>query len=326
MLDTTVRHLKKNDMEWKIYRLTYKAESPIRIGTLSLGYVLRTRHYLTGRAMWGSASAKLTRVYQGMDYMEVGEFFKDSAIFSYFYPMVYEPAEKIYLPRFTDKGIFYADLPIEDFERSFVSSIGLTALVPESLTAEQGALHETEFLLPTNLDGIPVFFIGYLFLKKGRGAKDRGNGGKEKLIDWDKGEICLKGVLESLQVGGERKYGFGKITLYKSEEVKLEDKKMKLFNIEINPQKNTGGGQLLFEIPDSQPLFAHLLVEGTAPVKLKGDIEPLVGREWGEVIRSDGEKAIGAGQKITEARICWVPGSVLEEEKVLRIGRYGILE
>jgi hypothetical protein len=206
------------------------------------------------------------------------------------------------------------------FERLFIKSYGQTAVVPHSNTADDASLHESEFITPTVDDtesatSRPVYFVGYVFIRED--AQIDG-----EAVGWDCAAKNLKEIVSDIFVGGDRKYGWGRLRLEKERSGPAADAKA------FGHQLLLDGHYLKMRLFSGGSIPAHL--DANAGLKLKGDIEPLVGREWAEardnVRDSDGNVKTGAGQKISQARLCWVPGSVLREDKTLKIGPYGILE
>jgi len=122
-------------------------------------------------------------------------------------------------------------------------------------------------------------------------------------------EICVflkKDVLKLLFVGGERNYGFGKITL-ESSGFRLEDQRLfGKFTLELDADD---------PVIEIDTAFAHLELRGIElKQKLLGEVEPVVGLEWSDK---------GAGQSISRAIICTTPGSKISGKYVL--GEYGII-
>jgi hypothetical protein len=186
----------------KAYRLVYQAKSPIHIGWHTLGYIKLTRYYITGKNMWGAMTANLTRA-NGVpgisDYEKFGKLLKDNILLSYFYPALDLALPLI--PEYTNEGLKYGNCRASEFERLFIQSYGQTAVLPESNTAEDETLHESEYISPVvGNDQIPVYFVGYIFIHEGASY----NG---KLIKWEE----IKSALSELFIGGDRKYGWGKL-------------------------------------------------------------------------------------------------------------------
>jgi len=288
-------------MGWNLYRLVYQAKSPVHIGWHTLGYIKLTRYYITGKAIWGAFTANLTRAGEEKNieaYYKYGELLKEDVLLSYFYPAI-DPDIPL-LPKFTDVGLKYGDYTESEFESLFIKSYGQTAVLPDSNTAEDESLHESEFIAPcVGEEQSPVYFVGYILIKDGAKTKDN------ESVGWDSEDIKLKPILSEIFVGGDRKYGWGRLKLNSS------TPDSDIFGFKI---KST----LEVEIQSGKPIPAHLVINND--LKLKGDIEPLVGREWGE-----SNKKVGAGQKITNAEICWIPGSILMSEQKLMLNEYGLL-
>jgi len=289
-------------MEWKGYRLVYRALSPVHIGSYTLGYVNLTRRYITGRAMWGAMTANLART--GLDfgeYEKCGTLLKTKVLMSYFFPAL-EP-EKPFLPRFGENGLRYGtgstDMTAYQFEHRFVRSMGQTAIDTGTWSAEDQTLHESEYLIPSIQDGADfkwLLFVGYLFVNEDRIT-----------------EKVIRGAWSELFVGGDRKYGWGRLRL--DDETGITQNNS-LFNcVNISNCEETPK----FNVPKDSPVPAHVPVNER--VKLKGDIEPLLGLEY------DNKSRKGFGHQVSEnPMLCWVPGSVLQDHASLTLGPYGILE
>lgn len=302
-------------MDWKAYRLVYRAMAPIHLGWHTLGYIKLTRYYIPGKNMWGAMTANLTRTYgaEGTgDYEKFGDLLRKNILSSYFYPAI--NMNKPLLPHFKKCGLFYGAYAKENFEKLFVSSFGQTAILPQSNTAEDESLHESEYIAPAiDEEGKcnQVYFVGYLFIRDGASLDD----GKNIALE-DEG-ISIKTAIQELFVGGDMKYGWGRLKL--ANDPKSEGHQTKVFGYELIPK----GNGLCIKIPKDRPLPAHLDIE--SEIKVKGDIEPLVGRERGTVRDKDGKQISGPGQRISKAKACWVPGSVVAKEKILKVGEFGIL-
>ncbi len=283
-------------MTWTAYRVTLRLLAPMHIGWRKLGNLQQTRPYVTGRVLWGALTARLTRVLGSHDYKKMGEKVDEQLAFSYFYPFTSAESDEIDLakPVAIDPWPWGNDW--DKFAWTFLGSYASTAL-ENARNAEAGSLHETEFIAPyaRNLtpheDPIPVYLVGYIFQKE-----DYSIG-----YDWKE-----KDVLDRLQIGGERSYGWGRVRC-KGEPAKDKN----CFGYELVP---TGDHPQII-VPKGKELLAHTEAEGLEGVKT-GTIEPLVGRETG----SD----TGFGKNLSRARICWVPGSTITKEKTFQIQARGI--
>ncbi|HXF70256.1 MAG TPA: hypothetical protein VNK89_10670 [Thermoflexus sp.] len=276
----------------KIHRVVLRLRTPLHIGWMKLGNLQRTRPYITGKVLWGAFTARLTRDYPqlGGDYVAVGHRVNEELAFSYFYPTVGR-----------EVNLWPWDDP-DEFAWRYLNSYAATALDYSRNAAEEGTLHETEYIAPYTRDGAPVFLVGYIFEHDGC------------TLPWFK-------VLGRLQLGGERGYGWG--------QVDLEDK------------QDWDVGRPLFGQwyvrPDTWPprlapahrearLMAHALAADfndgerirRAVTGIAGRIEPLVGRET-----TAGDRF---GMHIGSAYICYAPGSRVKDPLTCQIGPFGIWE
>lgn len=295
-------------MSWKCYGLIYRVLSPVCIGSQRLGMIQRTYYYISGRVMWGAITATLTRtLYKensptAKDYHEVGELLKNSILPTYFFPTLNSNGSSPLTPKFTETGIHYGGLTPADFEKQFIGSFGQTAIKAQTLTAEDGSLHETEFISPKTGDkhNRQVYFVGHIFVKEG--VKHN-----YKSINWDSGDVKLGKVLSEIFVGGERTYGFGKLV--------LEKQILGIANDLFGYKLLLGDVRPKVAVTEDMPISAHAEVEGITISR--GDIEPVVGREWCE------ERG-GPGRRISNAKVCYIPGSVVEKTVIFEVGEYGI--
>jgi hypothetical protein len=285
-------------MAWKAYKLSYRALSPVHIGWHTLGYIKLTRHYITGKAMWGAMTANLTRALGSTGtsgYEKFGKLLKENIMVSYFYPAI--DHEKPLLPKFTSGGLNYGDHTSGQFERLFIKSYGQTAVLPDTNTAEDETLHESEFISPVVYEDEKqkaVYFVGYIFISDKAG------------YNWGQ----IKGAVSEIFVGGDRKYGWGRLLLDDEKTREVKDS-MVFGNTLVSDDKG-----LKIEIEKENSIPAHLGVNNE--LNLKGYIEPLVGMDF--------ENNKGFGQNVSKAEICWVPGSIAANGMTLRIGAYGMLE
>ncbi len=301
-------------MNWGAYKLAYRAAAPVHIGWHTLGYINLTRFYIPGKNIWGALTANFARMGKSGDphrsYREFGEIFREDILPSYFFPAI-DPDAPL-MPEYSENGLRYGGFSRYEFERLLIGSFGQTAVLPGSNTAEEGSLHESEFMVPVVERGKElerVYFVGYLFYKE-----DLRSGKKVKLMDR---EFDVPDVLSEIHVGGDRKYGWGKLVLDHFQTLK---EKEDFFGYEL---KLDGTAPKVI-VPESKPIPAHVPVEWG--LGFKGDIEPLVGREWGEGNSPKGdEKKSGFGQRISKAVLSWVPGSILLKKGTFHIGEYGIL-
>jgi len=262
-------------LEWRPYLVALRLISPMHIGWRKIGNVQQTRPYVSGRNIWGALTSRLVRDQGDSNYEAIGRSVDEELRFTYFYPS-FSP-EKIDIWPWGNSLDYYS----WNYLKSYVS----TAL--NDKTAEDSALHETEFISPRSRKGCPVYLVGYLFERE------------DCILRWKK-------ALEQLQLGGERGYGWGRTQI--NSEPKLSDK---CFDHDI--LKN--GSSPTIKMTTNACVLAHVLATST---NIKGCIEPLVGRITSE--RS------GFGGEISKANICWAPGSCIKKDSLFRIRPKGIWE
>lgn len=283
-------------MAWQCFRLICELLSPLHIGYHKVGNVQRTRYYIPARNLWAAATERLVRTGFGSDvlgkhaddYTAVGDWVNEHIAFTYFF--LHEDDALLY-PCYTGNGLCYGGLRQHKFERRYLAAHVATALDPATTSAEAASLHEVEFIVPVNQDGARTRISGWVFLRDAALVS-----GEAKWHSW----------LRDLQVGGERRYGFGRLRLAGKPDAvgSLEDYAVML-----------EGDRPTIRVDRDKPLWAHTPVRG---VNGRGIMEPLVGRQTTGSARF--------GQELTKARICWAPGSVCESSQRFDIAANGIWE
>jgi hypothetical protein len=315
-------------MAWRVYRTEFHPRTPTHVGFLALGFIQRTRLYIPGRTLWGAVTARLCRaLYDQPDtgaYRLVGTVVKEALRFTYIYPFW---EGKTFIPRYGEGGLLYGPetgfVTASEFEGVLVGGYGSTAINPFLSAAEEGSLHEIETLLPRTRSGARVAFVGYLLACERR-AEDIEVRPSDEGISVSNGMRTVDlgpDVLEIIQVGGERCYGYGRAP----GEVRLSQNPL----WDCYPVDGSKREPLL-TISKGQPVPAHLNI-GVVDFKGAGDLEPLVGREWDnpEDARTAGR---GAGRRLRTygagRGVYWTPGSVHQgpEPVQVRVGYYGLLE
>jgi len=260
-------------MAWTLYTAIYELRSPLHIGYHKIGNVQRTRYYIPARNLWGAVTEALTRrsfstpdAPQG-DYQQIGEWVKTHCAFGYWF--IQENGQLLY-PHYEEGKLKYGHLTASDFERRYLDAHVTTALDPSTTSAEEGSLHEVEFIAPYNRDGMRTQVGGWVFLDETA----------QVVLDW-----CQ--WLGDLQIGGERRYGFGMLRLVKMESV-------------TESQIDLTGTRPRQYVPKGAPLLAHTVIASS--IRVRGQIEPLVGRMTSQ--------SHAFGSNLTAGIICWTPGSV----------------
>jgi len=284
-------------MSYTIYQIILRLHSPLHIGYREVGYLRRTRSYVSGRALRGALVNRVGRNQNirgeepGDPFRAVSKTFAQYLTFTYFYP-----ALKV-------KDKWEAQFPWEDeagFRRRFLSSYVSTALTYPQQTAAEGLLHEIEFISPHTLDtGEPVYLMGYVFVQEERLKREK--------YDW-------VGAMRRLQLGGERGYGWGDARLAR-EPAQVTDR---LFGLHVEEAVKTDEKWPILTLKENEAVLAHTFAPNAG---LSGPLEPMVGREW-RADNNDSRKHIG--QHLAYNGVCFAPGSqtLQASEFILEEGGY----
>jgi hypothetical protein len=289
-------------MAWQAYRWIWRLESPLHVGLAPAGFLNRTRLYIPARTMWGALTAALARQTASgaqPDYAGTGEKLRKQARFSYLYP-----AERTgdgqwlaWIPRYEEgQGLYWqredgkCRLSVWQLRRRLLSTYPATAIDPVSHTAAEGTLREVEYVLPRWRDtATPVAFVGYVFLQNDIDPYGLKYGLKE---------------LDQVWIGGEVRYGFGRLRLLQLNGDDSWQPAEDCFSISLDPQ---GDDPIL---QDPQFVYAHTMAEGE-PVKC-GAWEMVLGWNQDELDYS------------TCADSCWAPGSRAKDNVRLCVTESGL--
>lgn len=267
-------------MAWSFYRVSLRIVSPIHIGWRKTDNLQQTRPYVLAKTMWGALTARLARDKGNFNYEEIGHKVAENLRFTYFYPTT--------KPHKTDiKDIKIDIFPwenIDDFSWKYLNSSQNTAL--NQKTAEEGSLHETEYISPKTRTGDCVYLLGYIFEK---GACD---------LQW-------RDSLNKIQLGGERGYGWGRVETV--DIFKLNEECFEGCTVDISQDSP------IINVKKNKCVLAHTLA---IDLDLNGVIEPFVGRET--------SKKESFGGKFSNAEICWLPGSIMKDNKKFEIMPTGL--
>jgi len=275
-------------MSWAMYRWVWQLGSPLHIGTTPAGSLNRTRLYVPARALWGALTAEIARRHSSNfpNYADIGKKLQQNPRLSYLFPAEQEGGEwKAWLPRYQEgKGLVWQredddnkvdPIPDCQFRQRLLDTRPGTAIAPGSGTAEEGSLREFEYIMPywRPNDGQsrsqPVAFVGYVFLKD---LTSQGEREEEKEKD-ELETACeiLTGAQEirELFIGGEIRYGFGRLILIPCSEQGPWEQTAQCFGYNVNLDSAVS-----IQLPEY--LLAHSL---DADVEA-GDREVLFGWDW----------------------------------------------
>jgi len=298
-------------MSWRLFKWTFRLKSPLYVGFHKVMHFYRTRPYVPGKPLWGALTAKLTPLLELNNYRIVGDFLKKVIRPSYLY-LCKEDNDKgeLYYPKYTENGLMFCLLSQYEFEKRFISSMASTAIEAQSLTAEEGMLHEVEFISPYTIDdGKPVFLSGFIWVRE-FSENDISLSIRDKvIITYNGTKVEFKDQLANrLQLGGERKYGFGLVELKEFSEINNNG-----FD-ELPGTWSEKNDEVCIYLNKDNPIWSHLLHFND--LKIKGNFEPLVGRDW--------NAETGAGKKLEQFGLCWSPGSILCEDRTFKVDESGI--
>lgn len=285
-------------MTWTLHRWIWRLKAPLFVGMPPAGTLNRCRLYLPARALHGALAAEIARSRCGESFPDYGKIGWELALhcrFTYLYPAE-KSGEKIlaWIPKYeVRKGCrWYREsngegLSNRDFRRRLLNSRSGTTIAPETDSAYEGTLRETECINPWWRDASnpqaepkPVFLLGYVFL--------RNNGFRRQLSN-----------IDNLFVGGDTRYGLGEVSLVKWDDLPAD---ALIFGKHVN---------LSNEHPEicSDFVWGHVPINGHTPNdEMRGTKELLGGWEIANPWKGC---------------LTWVPGSSLKGQAFWAIDSYG---
>ncbi len=282
-------------MPWTYYRIIFRLKSPLHVGYRKVGNLMQTRPYVPGKLLWAALTARLVRDAgrgaEGRAYREIGRQIREHFRFGYLWPSLDRKR-----PCFPWK--------CDAFDYLFLGSYASTALNYSREAAEEGTLHETEFIAPHTRTDEPVFLVGDLWVKTTL---------PDDLADWER-------ALGQIRLGGERGYGWGRVRLERLEmERPTNQEQVDRGTTTAGHQWEARDDRIVITVPKGSHLTAHAIAAGDGAVGgLTGPVEPLVGWERKE----DGR--YGLSEKV---RVAYAPGSRVSEmitEITVCVGEHGV--
>lgn len=223
---------------WNAYQIVFRLLSPLHIGYKKMENIQYTRRYVPAKTVWGALTAAIAKMLNDRDYKKIGDAIKGNLRFSYFFLAENENGSKPLIPKYTSEGMKFGDYPKIEFEMRFLDSYASTAILPDFNSAEEESLHEIEIL--TSYDKVnekPVFLVGYIFEKK------NGDGN----YNWQE-------ALKHVQIGGERKYGFGRLELVSCKLVNHTEKIFERFEFKLNEVNP------IIKLSSDNPFLGHVVI------------------------------------------------------------------
>ncbi len=245
------------------YRIIFKLNSPLHTGHRKIGNLMQTRSYVPGKNLWAAITARITRDNGSNNYKKTGKEINEKFRFSYFWPAISPDNTEVkkwddLTTYFTFDVHDYSNLskiyPVKKdsnkkpFDYLFLGSYASTSLNYERYGAEEGSLHEVEFISPVTRDKRQVYLVGSIWVKDSL---------SDDIKNWKKS-------IKIISIGGEQKYGWGRLELIECNEA------------QSNPLFKPGLDYFEWE----GYLPAHIDSDGTK--ELQGSLEPLVGWETKE--------------------------------------------
>ena len=190
-------------MTW--YKLIFKQNQPIHIGSTKWGVVKETDLFISGQTMWGA----LTNAH----YQKNGTYDENKfKTISNFFPSL--DGEIILKPSYENGEFYLGNVSEEEFRAYFVDTYVQTAIEPVSRKAKNESLHEIDFILP-------------------RPKKDFQGIEKLELL---KNQLYWVGIIKTddnflkkgfkIYVGSDVRYGYGELELVDVKPLAEEDKKI----------------------------------------------------------------------------------------------------
>ncbi|MGH2332406.1 hypothetical protein [Thermoanaerobacter mathranii] len=215
------------------FKLIFKQNQPIHIGSVKWGVINETEIFIPGWTMWGALTNQFLRTIGFRKIESAKKFFEK---ITNFYPVIGNEEEVNFNPLFPgyNKGDFYLGDYLEGkFKFEFVDTLVSTAIEPLLRSAKDESLHEFEYILPkSKLDldnrSKQLYWVGLIGFEEEaikdinslitNGNNDQGikendkNDENKKNGDKDYNDFLLD-VFSKVYIGGDIKYGFGKLEL-----------------------------------------------------------------------------------------------------------------
>jgi len=167
-------------VSWTLFRWTWRLESSLFVGAPPAGSLNRCRLYVPSRALWGALTAELARRRENgfPRYETEGTTLHKNARFTYLFPAECDRKHwRAWLPRYEERdGLVWRredrpdgkhDLTNRQMRLRLLDARPGTAIDPDSDSAEEGSLRETECVLPQwRNNESPVAFVGYVLLQQ----------------------------------------------------------------------------------------------------------------------------------------------------------------
>ncbi|RDV81259.1 RAMP superfamily CRISPR-associated protein [Ammonifex thiophilus] len=302
-------------MNWTAYEVILRLETPLHIGWRRVGNLWQTRPYILPHQLLAALAARCAEWDVGGNedgspnpYVQKLEWLRKRMRFSYFFPTLERDPQGCYLPYYDERGNLkwkcgkceppeLSELSAEEFDYLFLDAVMRTAIDHDRSAVQEGQLFAFEYVRPRcrewpgGAEGKEVYFGGYVFLSEEL---------SKELKKQVSAEESLARLLDRLQVGGERKYGWGLIRVSEKDLRGLPGEKIELYGRrEITVQLES---ELYVTVEKDVGIPAHVLLQGVKD-KIAGQVEVVLMRST----RSEGDKTF-YGKEVL-GKPCYRPGS-----------------
>ncbi|MBN2533560.1 MAG: hypothetical protein JXB88_11735 [Spirochaetales bacterium] len=277
----------KHSQLWNTFKIVFRLLSPLHIGYKKMRNIQYTRRYVPAKTLWGALTAATARTQNSREYNAIGGSLKRNLRFSYFYLSESRSGSNPLIPDY-NKCLKFGGYSKVEFERKFLDSYASTALSPDYNSAKEESLHEIEILTHYIKDtASPIFLTGYIFEKQNT----------DNPYPW-------QDALKLLQIGGERKYGFGRTESIAPEQIKNTEKLFDMFKFtlnELNPK---------IIVTRAYPFPGHVVISQNKSIhggQNKNDSEKITGETEILVFRETSE-ANKFGSDVSDPVVTYCPG------------------
>ena len=276
------------------YKVVLKLLSPLHIGERKIGNLMQTRDYVPGRLIISALTATIAKKIAGESVDDdliknIGSKLRELLAVEYFWPTANDLNENPW------------EIEQEEFDYLFKFSYASQAIDFSKNSTEQDTLHEVEYIGPHTRDGDQVYLIGTIWILDSHNKLEQND--VKLIIKGFQKEFSLKNLLDAVQIGGERNYGWGKVKVEKLEK-------------NINSKNENCNGRPCVEFKPKSILRAHILADEQSQKVIDGPIEPFVSRVW--------RNHPGAEPKYSH--IYFVPRSRLKQKAKFEIQFGGVLK
>jgi hypothetical protein len=198
------------------YKLVFKQNQPIHIGSARWGVVNETEIFIPGWTMWGA----LTKAYNQYSNCKLSDNQELFETITCFYPFFKEKSDNVLFPKYKNGLLYLGEEYSEDkFRYEFTDTFVSTAIVPGTRSAKDESLHEIEILLPKGKkEGKSLYRVRETPKEASIYQKKTCKKEKESLywvgvlgIDNDLPNFFKNGL--KIFIGGDIKYGLGELEL-----------------------------------------------------------------------------------------------------------------